>query len=60
MELQVSLCTDEKSFHCVTCVKGDGFIEDMEINEGDSFFVPAHYGEYVVKGKIQILLTMIQ
>lgn len=31
------LCTDEKSFHCVTCVKGDGFIEDMEINEGDSF-----------------------
>lgn len=49
-ELQLS--ADEKSFHCVTCVKGDGFIEDMEINEGDSFFVPAHYGEYVVKGNI--------
>ena len=60
IDSEKKLYTDEKSFHCLTCVKGNGFIEDMEIRKGDSFFVPANYGEYVVKGKIQILLTMIQ
>ena len=25
------LSTSEKAFHCLTCVKGNGFIEDMEI-----------------------------
>ena len=53
------LSTSEKSFHCLTCVKGNGFIEDMEIRKGDSYFVPANYGEYVVKGKIDIILTKV-
>lgn len=53
------LQTNEKSFQCVTCVKGNGFIEDMEISKGDSFFVPANYGQYVIKGNIQIILTRI-
>ena len=59
IESELLSFTDEKSFHCLTCVKGNGYIEDMEINEGDSFFVPANYGEYLIKGNIQILLAMI-
>ena len=53
------LATDEKSFQCVTCIKGNGFIEDMEIKQGDSFFVPADYGNYIVKGNLDIILTKI-
>ena len=50
---------DESSFVCITCVKGGGFIENMEMQQGDSFFVPAAYGEYVLSGETQIILTKI-
>lgn len=55
----ITLYADETSFQCVTCVKGDGFIEDMEIKQGDSFFVPAGYGKYILKGNIEIVVTNI-
>ena len=54
---EMQLSTDEKSFQCVTCVKGNGFIEEMEIKQGDSYFIPADYGKYTIKGKIKIILT---
>lgn len=53
------LFADEKSFQCVTCVKGRGFIEDMEIKRGDSFFVPANYGKYHLKGELEIIITKV-
>lgn len=59
IESEQQLSTDEKSFHCLTCVKGNGFIENMEIKQGDSFFVPANYGKYVIKGKINIIMIKI-
>lgn len=34
IDSELLLFTDEKSFHCLTCVKGNGFIEDMEISKG--------------------------
>lgn len=49
--------TDEKSFQCLTCVKGNGFIENMEIKQGDSYFIPADFKEYILKGKMEIILT---
>ena len=52
-----TLFVDENSFQYVTCVKGSGYIENMEIKQGDSFFVPANYGSYIVKGKIELILT---
>ena len=51
--------TDEKSFQCITCVKGNGFIDDMEISQGDSYFVPANYGKYVIIGNVDIIVTKI-
>ena len=56
---EITLLADETSFQCVTCVKGSGYIEDMEIKQGDSFFVPADYGSYRVAGKLKIILTKI-
>lgn len=56
---ETTLFADETSFQCATCVKGSGYIEDMEIKQGDSYFIPANYGGYIVKGKIELILTQI-
>ena len=53
------LIADETSFQCVTCVKGNGYIEDIEIKQGDSFFVPANYGSYKIKSDCEIILTKV-
>ena len=51
--------SDNKSFRCITCVSGDGYIEEQKITQGDSFFVPANYGEYVLNGKMKLIFTEI-
>ena len=56
---EMTLFTDETSFNCVTCVKGNGFIEDMKIKQGDSFFIPANYGSYMIKGACDCIVTEI-
>ena len=53
------LFVDEKSFQCVTCVKGGGFIENIKINQGDSFFIPASYGNYTIDGELEIVSTKV-
>ena len=60
IEGELQLTDDESSFQCVTCVKGNGFIEAMEIKQGDSFFIPANLGEYRLKGKLEIILRGIR
>ena len=54
------LKTDGKTFQCLTCVKGSGEIEGMKICKGDSFFVPANYGEYTLLGDMEIILTEVR
>ena len=56
---EMRFCTDEESFHCMTCVKGKGVIEDKAIAQGDSFFIPANYGEYTVRGALELIVTKI-
>ena len=56
---ELALRTDERSFACVTCVSGSGYIGGLEMRRGDSFFVPADFGEYLVTGNCQIILTKI-
>lgn len=52
--------TDGNSFELVTCVKGDGKIEDLVMKAGDSFFVPANYGKYSVSGDAQIVVVSVR
>ena len=54
------LQADNKTFQCFTCVKGQGEIDGQAVKQGDSFFVPASYGEYVVKGDMEIIMTEIR
>ncbi len=56
---ELSLRTDESSFACVTLVEGCGEIDGVQMRQGDSFFVPAGYGEYRLVGKAQLILTRV-
>ena len=53
------LQTDEKSFQCVICVKGNGEINGENMHVGDAFFVPACYGEYELFGDMEIIVASV-
>lgn len=50
---------DEKSFVSVLVTNGKGIIDNIEIKKGDSLFIPAKYGEFTVKGNIEIIVTRV-
>ena len=52
--------TDGKSFHSVICINGEGSIDGQKIKRGDSFFVPADYGEYIVEGDLELIMTDVR
>ena len=54
------LRADTKTFQCLTCVKGQGEIDGQTMQTGDSFFVPANFGEYTLKGDMEIIMTEIR
>lgn len=55
----VTLYTDCTSFHHVLIVDGTGSINELVFKKGDSFFVPAKFGQYVIAGKCTALVTTI-
>ena len=55
-----TLCTNEKTFACICCVRGEGEIDGQRISVGDSYFIPANYGKYTLKGDMEIIMTEIR
>lgn len=56
---EVKLNADDTSFNHVLVVDGNGVINDRSFKKGDSFFIPASFGEYVIKGECEIIVTNI-
>lgn len=56
----ITLATDGSTFVCLTCVSGVGQIDGQSMIAGDSFFVPADFGDYILSGKAEIILTEIR
>ncbi len=54
------LQANPRSFQCITCVDGQGELDGQSIRKGDSFFVPAGYHDYQMKGDVQIIMTEIK
>ena len=50
---------DGQSFHCITCLGGSGALNGQKVALGDSFFVPANYGEYTLEGQMEIIVTSV-
>lgn len=55
----LSLKTDEKSFNHLLVVDGAGEIDGREFKKGDSFFIPANYGQYKINGECEVIITNI-
>ena len=59
VESAVSLSTDGSSFHHLLILDGNGSVNGRAAKKGDSFMVPAVFGDYTVSGKLEFLLTKI-
>lgn len=56
---EIKLFADEKSFNHVLITDGYGKINCTDFKKGDSFFIPASFGEYKITGNAEILVTKI-
>ncbi|MFR5876538.1 MAG: type I phosphomannose isomerase catalytic subunit [Eubacterium sp.] len=59
VDKSVKLTADKKSFNHLLVIDGNGKIDGRIAKKGDSYFIPAGYGEYTVSGKIEFLTTKI-
>ena len=57
---ETALKTDKKSFCCLTVVKGNGEVDGRSAKLGDSFFVPANFGKFIIKGDMEIIMTQVR
>lgn len=53
------LKADETSFNSVLVIDGEGELDGIKAKKGDSFFIPAGYGEYGWSGAGKLILTDI-
>ncbi|MBQ7370025.1 MAG: ROK family glucokinase [Clostridia bacterium] len=57
---ETTLPFDGNSFRAITCVKGNGYINEQKIQTGDSYFIPANANKSTLKGDMQIIMTEIR
>ena len=61
MKTRISLATDGESFTHLMCVRGEGNIlcggKVYPFRQGDSYFLPAALGEYMVQGTCGVILS---
>jgi len=57
------LATDEKSFNAILFIEGSGVVRneetEVEFNKGDTIFIPANMGKYIIEGKSKYLVTSV-
>lgn len=50
---------DEKSFVSVLVTDGEGTVDGEKAKKGNSFLIPANYGEYTVTGNLELIITRV-
>ncbi len=56
---KAELICDDMSFNSLLILSGEGEIDGVKLKKGESCFVPAGYGKYVLKGKAEVIFTKI-
>ena len=51
---------DKNSFTAITCIEGSGKLEDRAVTRGDTFFVPASYGDFTLSGNLKCIMTSVR
>lgn len=59
VKTEITLDATKESFNHILVIDGSGEIDGMPLKKGDSFFVPAGYGNYKISGKCEIIVTNI-
>ncbi len=59
VDSEVSLSATEKSFNSILVLDGQGEVGGIKAQKGDSFFIPAGFENYNVKGNLEIIVTDI-
>ncbi|MBE6879247.1 MAG: class I mannose-6-phosphate isomerase [Ruminococcaceae bacterium] len=59
VESEVKLSATEKSFNSILVLDGQGEVGGIKAEKGDSFFIPAGFDNYNVKGNLEIIVTDI-
>ena len=54
------LCADANSFKCLMCVAGEGEVNGKKMSLGDSWFVPAGYGEFTLSGDMHVIVAEVR
>ena len=52
--------TDKNTFRCFTCLEGEGKIGDVNINKGETVFVPATASAFDASGNFSAIMTTIR
>lgn len=55
-----SFYVDKGSFKCVICVEGEGEIAGKKVSLGDSWFIPAGYGEVSMSGNMHLIVAEVR
>ncbi len=50
---------DEYSFVSILVTDGNGTVDGLNIQKGDSLFIPANYGKFTIQGKLDIIITRV-
>lgn len=58
-EKSVTIHCDEKSFNHILVIDGSGEINSKAAKKGDSYLVPASFGDYTISGNLEVLITKI-
>ncbi|MDP4151929.1 MAG: class I mannose-6-phosphate isomerase [Bacillota bacterium] len=56
---KASLSADEDSFHHLLVLSGDFNIDGISARKGDSIFIPSGYGNYVIEGCGEVIVTTV-
>ena len=60
---EARLCCDGQSFQHLLCVEGSGAIAtdntSYPFHRGDSYFLPAALGEFLIRGKCRVLISRV-
>ena len=51
---------DDGSFKGITCLEGSGEIEGRKISRGDTFIISAGYGDFQIKGDVEMIMIEIR
>ena len=54
------LFADKNSFKCLMCVDGTGQVDGKAVALGDSWFVPAGYGEFTLSGNMHVIVAEVR